>query len=234
MRQALQRLHQAAKTDRLRAQIATNQRFAPRGRVPFVENQIDHREHGIQPSGQITRLWHDVRDARIPDFALRPHQPLCHRRARDQERPRDFVGIQTTQRAQGQRDLCLGRQRRVAAGENQPKAVVGNLLRIVVGFLRGPDEARHYIGLQFFLKPPLAPHAVDGLVASRLDDPSSWEFGHAGRWPLVHGGRKGFLSRLFGRIEVAEEPNQRGDDPAPVGAIDLFQGRGDILSHAQF
>jgi hypothetical protein len=55
----------------------------------------------------------------------------------------------------------------------------------------------------------------------------------AGRWPLVHGGRKGFLSRLFGRVEVTEEPNQCGDDPAPVRAIDRFQGGGNILGHAQ-
>ena len=53
-------------------------------------------------------------------------------------------------------------------------------------------------------------------------------------WPLVHGGRReGLLSRLFGRIEVAKEPYQCGDDSAPIGAINRIQGRGDILGHSQ-
>ena len=38
--------------------------------------------------------------------------------------------------------------------------------------------------------------------------------------PLVHGGRKGFLRRLFRQVEVADQPDQGGDDPAPIGAID--------------
>ena len=44
-------------------------------------------------------------------------------------------------------------------------------------------------------------------------------------WPLLHGGRERFLGRLFGRIEVAEEPNQGGDDPTPVGTVDLHPRR---------
>ncbi len=228
-----QRLHQPAKTDRLRAQIATHERIAPRRRVPFVEDQVDHGEHSIQPFRQVARLRHDVRNARIPDLALRSHQTLRHRRAGNQKSPRDLVGIQAAKRAQGQRHLRLRGQRRVATGENQAKAIVGDLLRVVVRLLRRPAEARHYIGLQFFLKPPLPPHAVDGLVASRLDDPCSREFGHAGRRPLVHSGRKRFLSRLFGRIEVPEQPNQRGDDSAPVRAIQRFQGGGNLLGHAR-
>jgi len=41
---------------------------------------------------------------------------------------------------------------------------------------------------------------------------------------LVYGGCKGFLRRLFGEVEVADESNQGGDDPAPIGAIDRFNG----------
>jgi len=32
------------------------------------------------------------------------------------------------------------------------------------------------------------------------------------------------LRILFGQIEVAEEPNQGGDDPAPIRAVDLLNG----------
>ena len=75
------------------------------------------------------------------------------------------------------------------------------------------------------------PDAVDGLVPGGLDDPGARELGHAGRPPLVHGGRKGLLRRLFGQVEVAHQPDQGGDDPAPIGAIDCFNGRGGIRRH---
>jgi hypothetical protein len=48
---------------------------------------------------------------------------------------------------------------------------------------------------------------------------------------LIHRGRKGFLRRLFGEIEVTDESNQGGDNPAPIGAIDCFDGLGGIKRH---
>jgi hypothetical protein len=46
------------------------------------------------------------------------------------------------------------------------------------------------------------------------------ELRDAGGSPPVHRDHKGFLRRLFGHVEVVEEPNQRGDDTAPIGATD--------------
>ena len=40
--------------------------------------------------------------------------------------------------------------------------------------------------------------------------------------PLVHRRRKRFLRRLFGQIEIADQADQRGDDAAPIRAIDLL------------
>ena len=65
-------------------------------------------------------------------------------------------------------------------------------------------------------------------MAGGLDDPGARELGDAGSPPLVHGGRKGFLRRLFGQVEVADEADQGGDDPAPIGAINCFNGRGGV------
>ncbi len=42
--------------------------------------------------------------------------------------------------------------------------------------------------------------------------------------PLVHRGGEGLLGGLLGHVEVADEPDQGGDDPAPVGAIDEVDG----------
>ena len=46
--------------------------------------------------------------------------------------------------------------------------------------------------------------------------------------PLVHRGRKGFLRRLFRQVEVAHHADQRGHNPAPIGAVKRFDSRGGI------
>ena len=78
----------------------------------------------------------------------------------------------------------------------------------------------------------LAADAVDGLVSGRLDDPGARELGNAGGRPLIDRGRERLLGRLFGHVEVADQPDQRGDDPAPVGAIDHLHGGIGVRGHA--
>src|SRR5262249_53425040 len=41
------------------------------------------------------------------------------------------------------------------------------------------------------------------------------------------------LRRFFGQVEVIEEPNQRGDNTAPIGAIDRLHSRVDIREHVK-
>ena len=65
----------------------------------------------------------------VGDLSLRPHEPLRHRRRRDEERARDLLGLEADERAKRERDLRLERERRVAAGEDEAKAVVGDLRR---------------------------------------------------------------------------------------------------------
>ena len=122
-------------------------------------------------------------------------------------------------------------KRRMAAGEDQPEAIVGDFVRVVVRLLDGPVEPRRAVRLELLLGPRPAPEAVDGLVPGGLDDPGARELRDAGGPPLVHGGRKGFLRRLFGHVEVADEPDQGGDDPAPIGAIDCVDRRRDVRDH---
>jgi hypothetical protein len=43
--------------------------------------------------------------------------------------------------------------------------------------------------------------------------------------PALGGGRKRLLGGLLGEIEVAEEADQRGEDPPPLVAKDLFEQR---------
>src|SRR5579862_6689197 len=108
----------------------------------------------------------------------------------------------------------------MTAGENQPQAIVGNLVFVAIGLGDFMNESRSRIRGELFLVASLAPDTVDGLVLGGLDNPGAGDIGDAGSGPLVHGGRKSFLRALFGQIEVADEPNQRGYDAAPIGAID--------------
>ncbi len=89
------------------------------------------------------------------------------------------------------------------------------------------------VGFDFFAEPRLTPEAVDCLVPSRLDDPRARKIRDAGDRPLIHRGRKGFLRRLFREIEVAHEPNEDSNNPAPIGPIDRFHGGGGIHCHSR-
>ena len=63
----------AAEPQRLRREVAA-------AAVALVEDQVDDREHGREPIGQQMVGRHPERDAGGLDLALRPHQPLRHRR----------------------------------------------------------------------------------------------------------------------------------------------------------
>src|SRR5437867_3809175 len=68
-------------------------------------------------------------------------------------------------------------------------------------------------------------------IASVSRPPGVRELGDAGGPPLVHRDRKGLLRRLFRDVEVPNEPDQGGDDPAPIGAIDRVDGGVCIRGH---
>jgi hypothetical protein len=73
-----------------------------------------------------------------------------------------------------------------------------------------------------------APDAIDGLVPGRLDDPRAGDVGDAGGRPLLDGGGERVLGGLLGEVELADEPDQGGDDPAPIRAIDGVDRRGGV------
>jgi hypothetical protein len=50
---------------------------------------------------------------------------------------------------------------------------------------------------------------------------------------MVDGGRKRFLSGLFRHVEVADEPDQRGDDTAPIRAIKGVDGGSSVRGHSR-
>ncbi len=102
-------------------------------RVALVEQQVEHGEHGTRALRQQVRRRNAVRDAGVADLVLGPHQSLRHGRLGHEERACDLGSRQPGERAQRERDLRLDRQRRMAAREDQPQAVVLDAAVVRVG-----------------------------------------------------------------------------------------------------
>ena len=154
---------------RLVAEVAADELVARRRRVALVEDQVEHGEHRAQALRQQVVGRDAERDARVADLPLRAHEPLRERRLRDEERARDLRRAQTADLVQRQRDARLGRERGVAAGEDEAQPLVGDRAHVVLLLGSQLLESREELGLP--RERALAPDAVDRAVSRRRDDP---------------------------------------------------------------
>ena len=164
---------------------------------------------------------HAERDAGGLDLALRPHQPLRHRRLRDQERAGDLAGRQAAERPERERDLRVERERRVTAREDELEPFIGERGRVhrVLHRLRHLEQA----GLRD--QRAVAADAVDGSVARGRDQPRAGVGRDPVPWPALRGDRERLLRGFLGEVEVAEEADQGSEDASPLIAEDLFEDR---------
>ena len=79
---------------------ARTRSVATRCRVALGEDQVDHPQHAGQSFGQIVRFRNLVADLGDQQLALRPSDPLEHRRLAHQEGASDLGHLETTERAQ--------------------------------------------------------------------------------------------------------------------------------------
>ena len=202
---------QATEADRLVGELAA----IP---VALVEDQVDHapaRPRGGRAAG-VGR--HAERDPGRPDLGLRPRQPALHRLARDEEGVGDLDGVEASEGRQRERHLGLERERRMAAGEDELQALVGDrrLVHVVLHRLGHFEQTR--LGQQR----PLAPQPVDRAVAGGRRQPRAGVARRAVARPALGGDREGLLSGLLGEVEVAEEADQGRQHAAPLGAEGLL------------
>jgi hypothetical protein len=164
---------------------------------------------------------HAERDARVPDLALRPHQPLGHCRLGQEECARDLLGRQAAEGAEGEGDLRLERERRVAASEDELEPLVrnGRLSHIVHGGLWQLEQ------VGFRRQRPVPPDAVEGSVPSRCEEPRPGVRRLAVARPALCGDRECLLGGFLGEVEVAEEADHRREDAAPLAAKRLLEDR---------
>jgi hypothetical protein len=204
-------------SDRLGRQLPPHRRLPGGRRVPLVEDEIDDGHHRLESLGQVRLIRDAVGDAGSADLLLGPHQALGHRRRRDQEGAGDLLGGEASQRAQGQRHLRLQRQRRVAAGEDQAQAIVHR--RGFLGRLVGIQSRQlHVLALGHRLMAQL----IGGLVPRRPDQPGPRVLRLPLARPLPQGRLPGRRQRVLGPVEVAQQADERGQDPATLLLEDLL------------
>ena len=228
---------QTAEADRLAAEVPPHEGVACGGGVALVEDEVDDLQHRREALGQQVIRGHAVGDVGVADLALRPHEPLRHRRLRDEEGAGDLGRLEAGDGAQRERDLSLRRERRVAAGEDQPQPVVlqgalrslspvrGRLLRRLLDL----EEALQQLALA---APRLiAAEAVDRLAPSGRDQPGGGAARDAVPGPALEGDGQRLLERILGELEVAAAgPDQRGEDARRVVAEDPLDGVARLLA----
>ena len=107
----------AAEANRLVGKVRAQQCGTATGGVGLGERDVDDAEDRRQAAGQLVRSRDAVRDLRLTDLALRPRQPLGHRRLRHQERPGDLGGRQPAR----YRRVSATRPSKASAGWQQVK-----------------------------------------------------------------------------------------------------------------
>ena len=212
-----QELHQEPPdADRFLRKLGARHRGSGGGGVALVEDEVDDAQHGVEPLGKLGPGRHFVRDARVADLGLRAHDALRDGRRRGEEGVRDLLGLQPADLAQGQRHLRVGRERRVAAGEDEAQAVVLDGLGIRGRF--GDEIFNRFLVEN--IESALTPDGVDRLEAPGRDQPRARVRRHALARPLLERGTEGFRQRFLGEVEVAQEPHQRGEYPARFRAVE--------------
>ena len=185
------------------------------GGVTLGEDGVDDAVDAREPFGELVGVGHAVGDAGGGDPLFGAHDALLHRRLGGREGACDLAGRQAGDAAQREGHPGLGCDRRVAAGEDQPEAFVGDVV------VERPVELRGRLAQQFLAdrsgEPVLSlpsPQPVDRAAAGGGDDPGDRVVGRAVAAPGPKCVDPGVLDRFLGEIEVAELPDEHGDRPA--------------------
>src|SRR5260221_7677705 len=186
-------------------------------------------------SGKQVGRGDPVGDPGVMDLVFRPHQALGHRLLRDQEGPRNLRGGQAGQRAQGERDPGLQAKRRMTGGYHQPPPILADAAGPppLPTPLHGPagiaGRRQHGCLPQFDRLGRAAAQPVQRPVARDRGQPGAGTARNAVARPSLQRLRERVLHALLGQVPAAGHADQRGDDPAPLLAERLGDGRGDVI-----
>ena len=107
----------------------------------------------------------------------------------------------------------------MATGEDEPQPIV--LDRFAVPWSGLVDDGLHLLGnILHRVEPRASAYAIDGLEATGRYEPRARIRGDAVARPLLERRSESVVQRLLGEVEVAEQPDQRGEYAARFGTID--------------
>ena len=206
--------------DRLAGQVGPQEVGAGARCVAGGEREVGDLRDDLEPFGQHRGVGHAEGDAGGDDLALPPRDPRGHRRNRHEEEPRDVVGGHTDDEAQGERTRHLGRERRVAAHEDEAQHVVvdevagvGHGSSSVGDGLRVDDEQ----GL-LAQRDGLGPQPVDDPAPSGRHEPGGRALGGPVARPCAGGRLHGIREGVLDEVEPSELREEEGDEPPPLRA----------------
>ncbi len=192
-------------------EVWPGERCPERRAVPFVEDEVDHPQDGLQPIRQFLRARNLIGNSLLPDLRLGAHDPLRQRRRGGEEGTGDLLGREPADLAERQRNAGVLRERRVAASEDEPQQVIFQRVNadqfLDIGFRRQLRHRRR--------EPLPSPDRVDRLEAPGRDKPRIRVVWHTVTLPSLDGDRERLVHRLLCEIEISiEQAHQRGIDTA--------------------
>src|SRR5262249_61640778 len=174
-------------------------------------------------------------DPGVADLLLRPHQALRHGFLAHQEGTRHGRSRKAADGTERQRHLRLRAERGMATGEDQPQHVVAESVVALFDRRHLRRDSRLRLELAAFLAlQDLAAQPVDRLMATDVDEPGAGVRGNAARGPLLDRRRDGVLQAFLGKLEIADEADQRREDatrPVPERRVDGARGYARFACH---
>jgi hypothetical protein len=220
---------QPPEPDRLGGQVDPEQPVAAGGVIALVEDQVHDRADGPDPVGELVVGWEPERDSCHGDLAFGPDQPLLQGPLGNQKGPGDLGRGQPANRPQGQGDLGIDPQRRMAAHQDQRQLVVVAAARWLSVVQAGLAVDRLQPGQQ--LRPlgpsPIPAQPVDRASAGGGDQPGVRMVRDAVARPGSEGLLGGVLDGVLGQLDIAGPTAQHRYGACPVGAV----GGRDLVAH---
>ncbi len=222
----------AAETEGLAAEFGPHPVAARGSRVALVVDEVDDLEHAIEARGAVGLHGHFEGDAGPGDRSLGPNDALPDRRLGHDVGACNFGHGEAAHEAEGQGHAGGDGQDRVAGHEDQPEAVVVDLLgrNCVVDGL-----PRHGVPLQSAAQlrvldgeRAVAAEAVDGLAFADRGKPGTGAAGRTFRGPLAQRVDERVLGQLLRQADVTGERGQHGDDPGEFHSEDGLDRGGRI------
>jgi len=182
-------------------------------------------QHCVETMGKFIPRGHLIRDTGVTNLRFRADDALRDGAWGSEIRMRDLFRRQTANFAQRERDLCVGRKRWMAAGENKTKAIVLERLILERDWLDRCLEPPRELGNRR-VETRAPPQDVDRLEATGRHQPRERVARQPVARPALDGGSERLVQRLLGEVEVADEADECGQDTARVRAVERLDRAG--------